>query len=325
LVIGLGITTSSAETTKVETPSGNGYWMVAEDGGVFTFGDAKFYGSLAKERLNSPIVDIVSTSSGEGYWLVAEDGGVFSFGDAKFEGSLANARLNGRIVGATSNRQHTENGDKGDNGAQGLTGPKGLQGLQGLDGLTGLDGSRGDIGLQGLQGEPGIQGDRGDAGTNGDKGDKGDAGDAGTKGDKGDTGTKGDTGAPGPTEAYLQTFDYGYGAFNGGSPTYSLAVPAGSYTVAGVVTFEYVTYDQASVSCRLNEGLPMRMSFGAYTQYYDWSRAQLTIVGAVTVPVDGSIDVFCQNDGANGSVYVSTGHFVATPVATLHRNESTNW
>ena len=27
------------------TPSGNGYWLVARDGGVFCFGDAKFYGS----------------------------------------------------------------------------------------------------------------------------------------------------------------------------------------------------------------------------------------------------------------------------------------
>jgi len=29
------------------TPSGNGYWFVAADGGIFTFGDAQFYGSAA--------------------------------------------------------------------------------------------------------------------------------------------------------------------------------------------------------------------------------------------------------------------------------------
>ena len=27
------------------TPTGKGYWLVAGDGGVFTFGDAHFYGS----------------------------------------------------------------------------------------------------------------------------------------------------------------------------------------------------------------------------------------------------------------------------------------
>jgi hypothetical protein len=29
------------------TPTGLGYWLVAADGGIFTFGDASFYGSPA--------------------------------------------------------------------------------------------------------------------------------------------------------------------------------------------------------------------------------------------------------------------------------------
>ena len=36
------------------TPSGRGYWLVAADGGVFTFGDAAFYGSMGGVRLNQP-------------------------------------------------------------------------------------------------------------------------------------------------------------------------------------------------------------------------------------------------------------------------------
>ena len=36
--------------------SGNGYWLVARDGGIFTFGDARFYGSTGGIRLNQPIV-----------------------------------------------------------------------------------------------------------------------------------------------------------------------------------------------------------------------------------------------------------------------------
>ncbi|HEY7916735.1 MAG TPA: hypothetical protein VIC86_07090, partial [Acidimicrobiales bacterium] len=28
-----------------QTASGKGYWLVAADGGIFTFGDAQFYGS----------------------------------------------------------------------------------------------------------------------------------------------------------------------------------------------------------------------------------------------------------------------------------------
>jgi hypothetical protein len=65
-----------------------GYWMVGSDGGVFSFGDASFYGSLGDVHLNQPIVGIAATPSGQGYWLVGADGGVFSFGDAKFFGSL---------------------------------------------------------------------------------------------------------------------------------------------------------------------------------------------------------------------------------------------
>jgi hypothetical protein len=77
--------------------TGDGYWLVAADGGVFSFGDAKFHGSLADDHLNAPVVGMAS--SGDGYWLVAADGGVFTFGNAGFHGSLANERLSAPIVG----------------------------------------------------------------------------------------------------------------------------------------------------------------------------------------------------------------------------------
>ncbi|MGH2690226.1 MAG: hypothetical protein ACRDKW_15680, partial [Actinomycetota bacterium] len=38
------------------TPSGNGYWMTAADGGIFAFGDAPFLGSTGAIRLAKPIV-----------------------------------------------------------------------------------------------------------------------------------------------------------------------------------------------------------------------------------------------------------------------------
>ena len=65
-------------------PEGQGYWLVAADGGIFTFGGAPFLGSTGAMRLNSPIVGMASTPTGAGYWLVAADGGIFSFGDAPF-------------------------------------------------------------------------------------------------------------------------------------------------------------------------------------------------------------------------------------------------
>ena len=60
------------------TPDGAGYWMVASDGGIFTFGDAQFYGSTGAKRLNQPIVGMALTPSGLGYYLVAADGGILA-------------------------------------------------------------------------------------------------------------------------------------------------------------------------------------------------------------------------------------------------------
>ena len=36
------------------TPTGNGYWLVASDGGIFSFGDAAFHGSTGAIPLNQP-------------------------------------------------------------------------------------------------------------------------------------------------------------------------------------------------------------------------------------------------------------------------------
>ncbi len=81
------------------TPDGSGYWLAASDGGVFTKGDAHFYGSTGSLRLNKPIVGMAATPDGKGYWLVAADGGIFREGDATFYGSAGALHLNKPIVG----------------------------------------------------------------------------------------------------------------------------------------------------------------------------------------------------------------------------------
>src|SRR5271165_6439711 len=40
-------------TVKQSTP---GYWMVGSDGGIFSFGDAPYLGSMGGRRLTQPIV-----------------------------------------------------------------------------------------------------------------------------------------------------------------------------------------------------------------------------------------------------------------------------
>jgi hypothetical protein len=97
-----GVVQTALKLTPAPTTPTSGYSLVASDGGVFSFGDAAFYGAEAGAHLNAPIVGVASTPNGLGYWLVASDGGVFSFGDAAFYGAQAGAHLNAPIVGVAS-------------------------------------------------------------------------------------------------------------------------------------------------------------------------------------------------------------------------------
>ncbi|MCX4633104.1 Calx-beta domain-containing protein [Streptomyces sp. NBC_01443] len=90
----------------IATSTGNGYWQVASDGGVFSYGDAQFYGSLPGLGIRTTgIMGMARTPTNGGYWLVGTDGGVFAFGDASFYGSLPglNIRVN-NIVGMAPTR-----------------------------------------------------------------------------------------------------------------------------------------------------------------------------------------------------------------------------
>jgi hypothetical protein len=85
------------------TPDGKGYWLVASDGGIFSFGSAGFFGSTGAVHLNKSIVGMAATPDGKGYWLVASDGGIFSFGSAGF------FRVNRRRALEQVHRRHGSN------------------------------------------------------------------------------------------------------------------------------------------------------------------------------------------------------------------------
>ncbi|HVC69674.1 MAG TPA: SpoIID/LytB domain-containing protein [Acidimicrobiales bacterium] len=82
-------------------PSGGiaGYWLVASDGGIFSFGSAGFSGSMGGRHLDAPMVGMARTTDHNGYWTVASDGGIFSFGDAGFQGSMGGRHLDAPMVG----------------------------------------------------------------------------------------------------------------------------------------------------------------------------------------------------------------------------------
>jgi hypothetical protein len=96
LVAAAVITPAAPAAAAGPTPA---YWLVASDGGIFSFGGAPFYGSTGGMVLNKPVVGMAATADGGGYYLVASDGGVFSYGDATFYGSTGSIALNKPIVG----------------------------------------------------------------------------------------------------------------------------------------------------------------------------------------------------------------------------------
>jgi hypothetical protein len=90
-----------------ETPDGLGYWLVASDGDVFNFGDARTYRSSAKFYTSEPVVAIAAAPGGKGYWLVTKNGRVVAYGDARFYGSASKYHLTKAIVGiAASSSGH---------------------------------------------------------------------------------------------------------------------------------------------------------------------------------------------------------------------------
>ena len=72
----------------VPSSDGGGYFMVASDGGVFAFGDARFEGSCPGiGGCSGAAVSVVPDATGNGYWVVTSTGAVYTFGDAINDGS----------------------------------------------------------------------------------------------------------------------------------------------------------------------------------------------------------------------------------------------
>ena len=79
----------SAVVAMATTPDGRGYWLVASDGAVFRYGDARYYGPWSRRQRHGDIVAMAAAPDGGGYWLVSSGGAVFKYGDARFYGAAS--------------------------------------------------------------------------------------------------------------------------------------------------------------------------------------------------------------------------------------------
>jgi len=78
---------NSPLVAMANTPDGKGYWLVAADGGVFTFGDAKFHGS-GGSKFFGVVIDMAPGANGRGYWLLNSVGQVFTLGQVPYYGDV---------------------------------------------------------------------------------------------------------------------------------------------------------------------------------------------------------------------------------------------
>ena len=218
---------AGAAGLRAQAANGSGYWLAGSDGGVFAFGTAHFYGSLAGKHLAAPITGIVPTPDDKGYWLTGRDGAVYAFGDATSMGSMAGQALAAPVIGIAATHPA---GGAGGTGPQGPAGTRGATGAAGARGSAGADGTPGTNGLPGTPGAdgtngvgaPGADGLPGADGTNGLPGTPGTDGTNGLPGTPGADGTNGTNGSNGvsaaPNFAYIYNLSAGVVAIEADIP-----------------------------------------------------------------------------------------------------------
>ncbi len=90
----------------------NGYWLAGSDGGIYTFGDLRFYGAQGGLAPAQQITGMASNAqTGKGYRLCGADGGVFCFGDLYYKGSLPGRGITTDVVLTTAGKVDASQGD----------------------------------------------------------------------------------------------------------------------------------------------------------------------------------------------------------------------
>jgi hypothetical protein len=95
-----GLTPGTKAVDLEPTPTGDGYWVVDDAGGVSSLGDAVFRGGPDTLTLKpgEKVTSLSSTPTGKGYWMFTDKGRVLTFGDAAFFGDMSKTTLNGPVL-----------------------------------------------------------------------------------------------------------------------------------------------------------------------------------------------------------------------------------
>jgi hypothetical protein len=74
-------------TAIATTRTGQGYWVLMADGGIYPFGDARYFGSPKRRGTKTRSVAIHPAPLDTGYWVLGLDGSVRAFGSATSMGA----------------------------------------------------------------------------------------------------------------------------------------------------------------------------------------------------------------------------------------------
>jgi len=76
-------------------PITGGYSILNTAGGIYSFGDASYWGNLIDHQYPGPAVGLAETPGGHGYNILTTAGAIYSFGDANYFGNLLDHRYPG--------------------------------------------------------------------------------------------------------------------------------------------------------------------------------------------------------------------------------------
>ena len=94
----VGSTPTPGPTPSPSPPPTGGYNILTSFGGIYSFGNATYYGNLIDHGYPGPTVGLAETQRGHGYEILNTSGAIYSFGDAGYFGSLLDHHYPGRGV-----------------------------------------------------------------------------------------------------------------------------------------------------------------------------------------------------------------------------------
>ena len=75
-----------------------GYHILNQAGGIYTFGNAKYFGNRIDRSFPGPATGLADTADGQGYAILNNGGGLYTFGNAKYFGNLIDHGFPGPAV-----------------------------------------------------------------------------------------------------------------------------------------------------------------------------------------------------------------------------------